>query len=104
MRLSLNIELPPRRSPRQSAQPYARKWIDTRACGARLSVGNWRCIPGSQSGFHGHRRSSMSVRVVRELLASKDQHLFTVLPEATVQEALEIMASKHISSLPVTRG
>jgi len=46
----------------------------------------------------------MSVRVVRELLASKDQQLFTVLPEATVQVALEIMASKRISSLPVTRG
>jgi CBS domain-containing protein len=46
----------------------------------------------------------MSTRVVGELLASKNRQLFTILPEATVQEALEIMASKRISSLPVTRG
>lgn len=46
----------------------------------------------------------MSTRVVRELLEGKDQQLFTVSPDATVQEALEIMASKRISSLPVTRG
>jgi CBS domain-containing protein len=46
----------------------------------------------------------MSTRVVSELLANKNHQLFTVLPEATVQEALEIMASKRISSLPVTRG
>jgi CBS domain-containing protein len=46
----------------------------------------------------------MSTRVVSELLANKNRQLFTILPEATVQEALEIMASKRISSLPVTRG
>jgi CBS domain-containing protein len=46
----------------------------------------------------------MSTRVVRELLASKNRVLFTILPEATVQEALEVMAAKRISSLPVTRG
>ena len=46
----------------------------------------------------------MSTRVVRELLASKNRELFTILPEATVQEALEVMATKRISSLPVTRG
>jgi CBS domain-containing protein len=46
----------------------------------------------------------MSTRVVRELLASKNRELFTILPEATVQEALEVMAAKRISSLPVTRG
>jgi CBS domain-containing protein len=46
----------------------------------------------------------MSTRVASELLAAKNRHLFTILPEATVQEALEIMASKRISSLPVTRG
>jgi CBS domain-containing protein len=46
----------------------------------------------------------MSTRVVRELLKGKDQQLFTISPEATVQEALEIMASRRISSLPVTRG
>jgi CBS domain-containing protein len=46
----------------------------------------------------------MSACVVSELLASKNSQLFTILPEATVQEALEIMAAKRISSLPVTRG
>jgi CBS domain-containing protein len=46
----------------------------------------------------------MSTRVVSEVLASKNRQLFTILPEATVQEALEIMATKLISSLPVTRG
>jgi CBS domain-containing protein len=46
----------------------------------------------------------MSTRAVRELLAGKNRQLFTILPEATVQEALEIMASKRIGSLPVTRG
>lgn len=46
----------------------------------------------------------MSTRTVRNLLEGKSQHLLTIAPEATVQEALEIMASKRISSLPVTRG
>jgi CBS domain-containing protein len=46
----------------------------------------------------------MSTRVVRDLLEGKVQQLLTILPEATVQEALEIMASKRISSLPVTIG
>jgi len=46
----------------------------------------------------------MSTCVVRELLASKNRELFTILPEATVQKALEVMAAKRISSLPVTRG
>lgn len=46
----------------------------------------------------------MSTRVAGDLLAGKDRQLFTIAPEATVQEALEIMASKRISSLPVTRG
>jgi CBS domain-containing protein len=46
----------------------------------------------------------MSTRLVSELLATKNRELFTTVPEATVQEALEVMASKRISSLPVTRG
>jgi len=46
----------------------------------------------------------MSTRVVSELLASKDRQLFTVSPEATVQEALETMVTSRISSLPVTSG
>jgi|SRR5450631_956799 len=46
----------------------------------------------------------MSTRVVRDLLEGKKHQLFTILPDATVQEALEIMASQRISSLPVTQG
>jgi CBS domain-containing protein len=46
----------------------------------------------------------MSTRVVRDLLKGKDQQLFTVAPDATVQAALEIMASKRVSSLPVMVG
>jgi len=46
----------------------------------------------------------MSTRVVSELLANKDRQLFTVSPEATVQEALETMVTSRISSLPVTSG
>jgi CBS domain-containing protein len=42
--------------------------------------------------------------MVSELLASKNRELFTIVPEATVQDALEVMATKRISSLPVTRG
>jgi CBS domain-containing protein len=49
-------------------------------------------------------RLSMTMRVVRDLLKGKDQHLFTVTPETTVQTALEIMASKRVSSLPVMIG
>ncbi|MGD0493621.1 MAG: CBS domain-containing protein [Steroidobacteraceae bacterium] len=37
-------------------------------------------------------------------MASKNRELFTIVPEATVQDALEVMATKRISSLPVTRG
>jgi CBS domain-containing protein len=46
----------------------------------------------------------MSTRVVRDLLKGKDQLLFTVAPDTTVQAALEIMASKRVSSLPVMTG
>jgi len=46
----------------------------------------------------------MSTRMVSELLASGDRQLFTISPEATVQEALETMVTKRISSLPVTSG
>jgi len=46
----------------------------------------------------------MSTRMVRNLLEGRARQLLTIAPEATVQEALEIMASKRISSLPVTRG
>jgi CBS domain-containing protein len=46
----------------------------------------------------------MSTRVVRNLLEGKSQPLYTVAPDATVQAALEIMASRRISSLPVMIG
>lgn len=46
----------------------------------------------------------MSTRIVRDLLAGKNGELLTILPEATVQQALEVMAAKRISSLPVTQG
>lgn len=46
----------------------------------------------------------MSTRVVTELLKGKDRQVFTISPEASVQEALELMVSRRISSLPVTRG
>jgi CBS domain-containing protein len=46
----------------------------------------------------------MTTRVVRQLLEGKDQQIFTVSPEATVQEALELMVSKGVSSLPVISG
>lgn len=46
----------------------------------------------------------MSTRVVSELLESKGRQLFTIEAEATVQEALETMVSRRISSLPVMRG
>lgn len=46
----------------------------------------------------------MSTRTVSELLEGREGQLFTISPEASVQEALEMMAAKTISSLPVTRG
>jgi CBS domain-containing protein len=46
----------------------------------------------------------VSTRIVRNLLEGKSQPPLTIAPEATVQDALEIMASKRISSLPVMRG
>jgi len=46
----------------------------------------------------------MSTRVVSELLENKGLQLFTVSPEATVQEALEVMVTRNVSSLPVTTG
>jgi CBS domain-containing protein len=46
----------------------------------------------------------MATRTVGELLQAKDDHVFTISPEASVQEALELMVVESISSLPVTRG
>ena len=44
----------------------------------------------------------MPTRFVSDLLAGKNSQIFTIGPEATVQEALEIMVMHRISSLPVT--
>lgn len=46
----------------------------------------------------------MATRSVGQLIQSERREVFTVAPEATVQEALERMAEKRISSLPVTEG
>ena len=46
----------------------------------------------------------MSTRAVGELLQGKDDQVYTVSPDASVQEALELMVAKGISSLPVTLG
>ena len=46
----------------------------------------------------------MPTRLVSDLLEGRDSSVFTVSPEATVQEALEVMVSKSISSLPVTQA
>jgi len=46
----------------------------------------------------------MSTRTVRHLLEGKARQLFTISPDATVQEALQSMASKRISALPVMAG
>jgi len=46
----------------------------------------------------------MSTRTVRDLLEGKPRQLFTISPDATVQDALQSMASKRISSLPVMSG
>jgi CBS domain-containing protein len=46
----------------------------------------------------------MPTRLVKDLLAGRGSQVFTIAPEATVQEALEVMVSNRISSLPVTRA
>jgi CBS domain-containing protein len=46
----------------------------------------------------------MSTRVVNELLDTQNRHVYTVSPEANVQEALQVMVSRRISCLLVTRG
>jgi len=46
----------------------------------------------------------MPTRLVKDLLAGKESRIFTIAPDATVQEALEVMVSNRISSLPVTRA
>ena len=43
----------------------------------------------------------MSSHLVKDLLQHKATVVFTTAPDATVQEALELMVSKSISSLPV---
>ncbi len=43
----------------------------------------------------------MSSHLVKDLLQQKSAGLFTTTPDTTVQDALETMVSKGISSLPV---
>ena len=43
----------------------------------------------------------MSSHLVKDLLQHKATIVFTTAPDATVQEPLELMVSKSISSLPV---
>jgi CBS domain-containing protein len=47
---------------------------------------------------------TVSTHLVKDLLQQKDAGLFTTTPETTVQDALEIMVSKGISSLAVLSG
>jgi CBS domain-containing protein len=47
---------------------------------------------------------TMSTRSVGQLLEGKSRQLYTISPQATVQEALELMVAKSISSLPVVLG
>ena len=46
----------------------------------------------------------MATRLVSDLLHSKDAQVFSIGSEVTVQEALETMVAKGISSLAVTSG
>lgn len=46
----------------------------------------------------------MGTRVVSDLLKDINRAIITIAPEASVQEALELMVSEGISSLPVTQG
>jgi CBS domain-containing protein len=47
---------------------------------------------------------NVSNRVVGQLLAGKSAEVVTTPPDASVQEALQLMVSKGISSLPVMQG
>ena len=46
----------------------------------------------------------MATRLVRDLFVGKVRQLITISPDATVQEALQSMATKRISALPVMAG
>ena len=46
----------------------------------------------------------MSSHLVKDLLQQKDAALFTTTPDTTVQDALETMVSKGISSLAMLSG
>jgi CBS domain-containing protein len=48
----------------------------------------------------GQRRSILCIRS-RELLREKGSQVWTIAPQATVYEALELMAAKNIGSLMV---
>jgi CBS domain-containing protein len=44
------------------------------------------------------------VGTVSSLLREKDAHIWTIKPDATVYEALELMAGKNIGAVPVLDG
>jgi CBS domain-containing protein len=42
--------------------------------------------------------------VINEILSSKSSHIWSVSPDATVFEAIQLMADKNIGALPVMTG
>jgi CBS domain-containing protein len=44
------------------------------------------------------------VGTVTNLLREKDSHIWTISPDATVYEAIELMAAKNIGAVPVVAG
>ena len=42
--------------------------------------------------------------VINEILSSKSAQIWSVSPEATVFEAIQLMAEKNIGALPVMTG
>jgi CBS domain-containing protein len=52
----------------------------------------------------GQRWGARVALLVRDVAAAKPQRLLTILPEATVQAAVQIMGSQRISALPVVEN
>jgi CBS domain-containing protein len=44
------------------------------------------------------------VGTIANLLGEKDSHIWSIKPDATVYEAIELMAAKNIGALPVVEG
>lgn len=61
--------------------------------------------PGGSSPSLRQNRSLMEiVGTVTNLLREKDSHLWSIRPDATVYEAIELMAEKNIGAVPVVDG